>query len=38
MKKHWELDELIEHFTLMETEKQLVESNIRIHGSALLFL
>lgn len=26
MKKYWELDELIEHFTLMEPEKQLVES------------
>jgi hypothetical protein len=26
MKKHWQLDELIDHFTLIEPEKQLVES------------
>ncbi|WP_257346973.1 DUF4158 domain-containing protein [Pseudalkalibacillus decolorationis] len=26
MKKHWELDELIDHFTLIEPEKKLVES------------
>nr|WP_245596830.1 DUF4158 domain-containing protein [Shimazuella kribbensis] len=39
MKRQWEVDELIEHFTLIEPEKQLVEnkySNSRLGFAALM--
>lgn len=39
MKRQWELDELIEHFTLIEPEKQLAEnkySNSRLGFAALM--